>query len=36
MVRAQELVDTANIAIGSLNLPRLQDQSAALSARLAE
>jgi class 3 adenylate cyclase len=34
-VRAQELVDEANAAIGSLTLPRLQDQSATLNARLA-
>jgi hypothetical protein len=35
-VRARELVHEANTAIGSLTLPRLQDQSSTLDARLAE
>ena len=35
-VRARELVDEADAAIGSLSLPRLQDQSASLTARLAQ
>jgi hypothetical protein len=32
--RAAQLVDDADAAIGSLTLPRLQQQSAALRARL--